>query len=91
MADPRRVVMFVVPNGELKAVAYWGGAVQIVDAGGVVRAAYALPQDVTAVAWASPQLVVGDADGRVVALNVKRLGAGRQAAAPREKPGRRGA
>jgi hypothetical protein len=70
-ADPRRVVKFVVPNGELKAVAYWGGAVQIVDASRSVRAAYALPQDVTAVAWTGPQLVVGDADGRVVALNVK--------------------
>jgi hypothetical protein len=70
-ADPRRVVKFVVPSGELKAVAYWGGAVQVVDSSGAVRGAYALPQDVTAVLWYGPRLIVGDADGRVVALTGK--------------------
>jgi hypothetical protein len=69
--DPRRLVKFVVPGGELKAVVYWGGTVRVLDGSGAVRAAYALPQDVTALAWQGPELVVGDADGRVVALNVK--------------------
>jgi hypothetical protein len=70
-SDPRRIVKFVVPNGERKAVAYWGGALRVLDGSGAVRAAYVLPQDVTALTWAGPQLIVGDADGRVVALNVK--------------------
>jgi hypothetical protein len=70
-ADPGRVVKLVEADGKLKAVAYWGGAVEILDAGGTVRAAHTLPQDVTALAWAGRQLLVGDADGRVTALGVK--------------------
>ncbi len=70
-ADPRRLVKFVAPSGSLRAVAYWGGAVEILDESGGVRAARILPQDVTALAWSGRQLIVGDADGRVTALAVK--------------------
>jgi hypothetical protein len=69
-AHPRRLVKFVVPSGKRTAVAYWGGAVQVTDENGVVRAAYHGPQDVTALAWWDRLLVVGDADGRVTALAV---------------------
>jgi hypothetical protein len=30
-----------------------------------------LPQDVTALMWSGGQLIIGDADGRLTALNVK--------------------
>jgi hypothetical protein len=70
-ADPRRVVKLVVPNGGLKAVAYWGGTVQVVGGNGDVVAVHELPQDVTAVAWLDRQLILGDAEGRVVALRLK--------------------
>jgi hypothetical protein len=70
-SGPRRVVKFAVANGQLRAVAYWGGAVRVVDGSGAVRAAHRLPQDVTALTWHDGELVVGDADGRVVALKVR--------------------
>jgi hypothetical protein len=66
---PWRVVKLVAAHDGRTAVAYWGGRVEIFDKGGL-RAARSLPQDVTALAWSGRELVVGDADGRLVALNV---------------------
>jgi hypothetical protein len=70
---PQQLVKFGVTNGGLNAVAYWGGTIHVVDQAGVLRAAQKLPQDVTAMAWSGAQLLVGDADGRLMAL---RLSAG---------------
>jgi hypothetical protein len=36
-----------------------------------VLAVRRFPQDLTALTWSGPQLIVGDADGRVTALNLK--------------------
>jgi hypothetical protein len=52
------------------AVAYWGGRVEVFDKAGALRAARGLPQDVTALAWSGGLLVVGDADGRLLALRL---------------------
>ena len=60
-----------VTSGDKVAIAYWGGTVRIVQAKGKVLSEQLLPQDVTALVWASGQVVAGLADGRVVALTVK--------------------
>jgi hypothetical protein len=57
-------------NG-LTAVVYWGGALQLFDAAGALKAQQMLPQDVAAVAWGDGALFVGLADGRVCALGAK--------------------
>jgi hypothetical protein len=53
------------------AVAYWGGTLRIADADGKVLTEQQMPQDVTALAWLGDRVVVGLADGRVLALAVK--------------------
>ncbi len=58
----------VADNGAQRAVAYWGGLVELRNQSGQVIAARRCPQDITAVAWAGPRLVLGDADGRLTAL-----------------------
>jgi hypothetical protein len=70
-AAPQRLVKFVAAHGPLTAVAYWGGMVQVVDQNGGLRAVRHLPQDVTALAWSGDNLIVGDADGRLTALNLR--------------------
>ena len=68
---PTRLVKFVAPAGKETAVAYWGGTVEVFDSAEHVKAVRRLPQDVTALLWSGSQLIVGDADGRLVALTVK--------------------
>ncbi len=70
-APQGRLVKFAIPNGKVTAVAYWGGTVALVNADGVIQAERRLPQDVTAMAWAGENLLVGDADGRLTVLSVK--------------------
>jgi hypothetical protein len=43
----------------------------VYDDSGTVKAGLRLPQDVTAVTWSGRQLVVGDADGRLIGLTVR--------------------
>lgn len=66
-----RVVKHVLTHGGLTAVTYWGGFVRIVDAGGAVKGERTLEQDVAAAAWDGDQLIIADADGRVVAYQPK--------------------
>jgi hypothetical protein len=66
-----RVVKQVLPHKDLTAVTYWGGFVRIVDASGAVKGERTLQQDVAAAAWSGDQLVISDADGRVVAYQAK--------------------
>jgi hypothetical protein len=68
---PQRLVKLVSTADKRTAVAFWGGTVQILDDAGRVQAMRKLPQDVTALIWSGGQLIVGDADGRLLALNVK--------------------
>jgi hypothetical protein len=53
------------------AVAYWGGTLRIVDAGGKIIGERRMPQDVTAAMWMGDRLIVGLADGRVFGLDGK--------------------
>jgi hypothetical protein len=66
-----RVVKTVAAQGGLKAVAYWGGTVQVLGPDGGVRTSQLLPQDVAGLTWLEGTLVAGLANGQVVALAVK--------------------
>jgi hypothetical protein len=70
-AAPGRLVKMVVTADGKTAVGYWGGRIEVVDAAGKMLAVQHMPQDVTALTWSSGRLIAGDADGRVLALNVK--------------------
>jgi len=68
---PLRLTKKVAAGDGLIAVAYWGGTLRILDASGAVKFAQTLPQDVAAMTWAGKTLVVGLADGRILALDAK--------------------
>ncbi|MBI3921464.1 MAG: hypothetical protein HY318_08620, partial [Armatimonadetes bacterium] len=68
---PDRIVKSVVSGGTLDAVAYWGGTLQTFDTNGNLKSQQTVPQDVCGMAWMGSRLVVGLADGRVVALETK--------------------
>jgi hypothetical protein len=70
-APPGRLVKLLVMQDGQTAVAYWGGRVEVFAKDGRLRAARGFPQDVTALTWAGRRLIVGDADGRLTALDVK--------------------
>ncbi len=67
-ADPRRLVKLVAASPSGTAVAYWGGRLEVRDAQNVVTSSQMMPQDVTALVWQGVNWVVGDADGRLIAL-----------------------
>jgi hypothetical protein len=60
----------VADNGTNRAVVYWGGRLELFDQAGKLLASRQGPQDLTAMTWAGPYLVTGDADGRLTALAV---------------------
>jgi len=68
---PTRLKKMVSSNGHLTAVAYWGGAIDILDDSGTAKFVYRGPQDITALAWENSRLLVGDADGNLAALKVE--------------------
>ena len=68
---PQRLVKLIATDGKRKAVAFWGGTVQILDEKGHVQGMRRLPQDVTALIWFNGRLIAGDADGRLMALTMK--------------------
>jgi hypothetical protein len=70
-ARPDRILKLSAEHGGNVAVAYWGGTLRVVDSQGKVKAEQQMPQDVTALTWLGEKLVVGLADGRVMALTVK--------------------
>ena len=57
-------------NRTNRAVVYWGGRLELFDQAGKLLASRQGPQDLTAMTWAGPYLVTGDADGRLTALAV---------------------
>jgi len=67
-APTGRIVKIVAPAGELLAVAYWGGTLQLLDKNGQVKNSEWLPQDIAGLAWLDGKLVVGLADGRLWGL-----------------------
>jgi hypothetical protein len=70
LAPTGRLPKLVADNGNQRAVAYWGGLLELFAQTGQLIASRYCPQDVTAVTWVGPRLVVGDADGRLSALTV---------------------
>jgi hypothetical protein len=59
----------VVPHGDLTAVAFWGGRLELRNQAGAATARTQLPQDVTALASDGKTLFVGLADGRIYATD----------------------
>ncbi len=66
-AVPQRLVKYVLSNNDEKAVIYWGGRVELFVAG-QCKAAQLFGQDITAGAWVGSQLILGDADGQLMAI-----------------------
>ena len=65
---PDRMISRIVTGSNGTAVTYWGGTVRIIDAAGKIRGESRLPQDASAAVWHGNRLIVGLADGRVMAL-----------------------
>ncbi|MBM4035620.1 MAG: hypothetical protein FJ291_28090 [Planctomycetes bacterium] len=65
---PYRLPKLTAAGDGLKAVAHWGGWLQVFDGQGNEKARQRLPQDATAMVWSAGNLVVGLADGQVLAL-----------------------
>ena len=63
-----RIVKNVASAGESLAVGYWGGTLQLLDNSGEVKNTQLLPQDIAGLAWFDGKLIVGLADGRLMAL-----------------------
>jgi len=68
---PFRIPKLTAAGDGLKAVAHWGGWLQVFDGQGNEKARQRLPQDATSMVWSGGNLVVGLADGQVVALKAK--------------------
>ena len=72
MLLPDKLVKASVKNDTMTAIAYWGGTLQIVDSATLeVKAQQRLPQDISALVWHGNRLVVGLADGRILALELR--------------------
>ncbi len=72
-AQPGRIVKQVATNDRHQAAGYWGGLVRVLDTTGQPIMARQFPADLTALAWLGDTLVVGLANGLVVALELPRL------------------
>jgi len=68
---PDRLFKLASPSNDRIAVAYWGGTLRIAQPDGKVLTEQQLPQDVTVLTWHGDDLLVGLADGRVMALPAK--------------------
>jgi hypothetical protein len=67
-APAGRIVKHVAAQKDLMAVGYWGGTLEVHGSDGSTISRQLLTQDITGLAWLGGRLVVGLADGRVVAL-----------------------
>jgi hypothetical protein len=65
-----RIVKALSVRGKQVAVGYWGGTVCVLD-DGKRRCRRAFPQDVAVLTWSGDHLLVGLADGEVVALQLR--------------------
>ena len=66
-----RLPKLAATAGTATAVGYWGGTVQVFDRTGGVTAQCQLPQDIACLAWHGGKLIVGLADGKLLALEAK--------------------
>jgi len=65
------IVKKIVTDQRHAAVIYWGGTVNVFDLKGEIIASNAFEQDIVDAAWSEGTLVLADADGRVLGVNVK--------------------
>jgi hypothetical protein len=70
-AMPGRIVKRIATGNGMTAIGYWGGTVQVVDGSGATKSVQMLANDVSDMGWLNGKLIVGLADGTVVALEVK--------------------
>lgn len=70
-ARPDRMLNLVASNATRTAAAYWGGTLRVFDAKDQVIAEQRLPQNISALTWLGNRVIVGLADGRVLALEGK--------------------
>ena len=68
---PGRIAKKIATADGMTAIGYWGGTVQVLDGSGKTRSLQVLSNDVSDMLWAGGKLIVGLADGSVVALEVK--------------------
>ena len=68
---PNRVVKRVAQSGDLTAVGYWGGTVQVLGRDGATKSLQVLANDVSELTWLDGKVVAALADGTVVALQPK--------------------
>jgi hypothetical protein len=68
--EPARIVKTVLAGPRRLAVVYWGGTLRVFGRAGACERSRAFDQDVTAAAWQGGRLVVGLADGSLLALDV---------------------
>jgi len=66
-----RIIKLMATSGGITAVGFWGGTLILINSQGAPITRQQMPQDITALAWMGERLVVGLADGRVVALAAK--------------------
>jgi hypothetical protein len=66
-----RLPKLTATAGGVMAVGYWGGTLQVFAADGTLKTEQQLPQDIAQLAWCGGKLVVGLADGKLVALQAK--------------------
>jgi hypothetical protein len=64
-----KIVKALAVNGEQSAVTYWGGTLRLLDRDGKLLQERVFPQDITGIAWLGGRLVIGLADGDVLALS----------------------
>jgi len=70
-APVNRIVKAVAVGKDAVAVAYWGGTLQVLSPAGELHTSQLLPQDIAGLVWLDGKLVVGLADGQLVALQAK--------------------
>lgn len=68
---PMRLPKVVQTSGDLIAIGYWGGTLQVFT-GNVLQAQLQLPQDISGLVWDGRTLVAALADGRVLGLSLPR-------------------
>ncbi|MGA2030697.1 MAG: hypothetical protein ABSG68_00440 [Thermoguttaceae bacterium] len=65
---PGRLVKFVAKLADKTLIIYWGGTLEIHDAQGMVLASSGFVQDISAIGVRGSRILVGQADGRLLAL-----------------------
>lgn len=68
---PHHIVKTILASKSQVAIAYWGGAIQILDPQGNVKTEQQLANDPIGLLWNDKQLVVAESDGSVIALGAR--------------------